>query len=121
MKDINFYTNSFWQMINCTTSRRELFKDGDRLKFTKLTDTRAELAVYRNDHLVKINEVLPSYIDFQLINGELIGAAYGRKKMVFRPRQLNANDQEFLGLSYEGDFINGPVHQPDEGGDGDPR
>ena len=108
-------------MDNCSTSRRELFKDGDRLKFTKLSDTRAELAVYRNDHLVKINEVLPSYIEFDLINGELVGKGYGRKKMLFKPRQITPQDVEFRGISYEGDFVNGPVHQPDEGGDGDPR
>lgn len=113
MATMNFFTTGHWMVYGAWGSRRRVFQDDDRLKFTAIDATHARLAVYDADDLV--NEVLPSYLDFELVNGELVGAGYGRSLMKFKEHPSIEGR-----LQYEGDFIN-PQQQPDEGGDGDPR
>lgn len=113
MATMSFFTAGHWIMTDSYCSSRQLFLDEDRLKFTVIDATHARLAVYDADDLA--NEVLPSYLIFELVNGELVGADYGRSSMKFKEHPSIEG-----WLQYEGDFIN-PQHQPDEGGDGDPR
>lgn len=113
MATMNFFTTGHWQITNSQSSRRKLFENDDRLKFTAIDATHARLAVYDAGDLA--NEVLPSYIDLELVSGDLVGTGYGR--MTIRFKEHPAIDGR---LQYEGDFIN-PQQQPDEGGDGDPR
>jgi hypothetical protein len=96
--------------------------DGDRLKFTEIDATNVRLVVYKkNTSPTTPDGYLAGHIFLELVNGELVGSGYGRRKLHFKPRQIDATDSDFSGIRYGGDFANGAGHQPDEGGDGDPR
>ncbi|WP_133821659.1 hypothetical protein [Tahibacter aquaticus] len=112
---MSFYTTGYWEMSNYATSRRELFRNGDWLKFTEIDPTHATLVVYDQNDLGDLNGLLAGHIFLELIGGELVGTDYGRE-LTFKP-----NEADPTRLLYAAKFANGTVHQPDEGGDGDPR
>lgn len=105
-----------WKMRDLKASRRPLFLDGDRLVFTKIDDRTALLDALSVANGAAVS-VLPERILCRLNRGALVASAYGRR-MQFAVAAPTA--QGPWSLSYQAEYLEGPVNQPDEGGDGDP-
>jgi hypothetical protein len=105
-----------WKLRNVKASRRPLFNDGDRLVFTKI-DERSALVDAQVAKAGKAVSVLGQRILCHLNADALVAIAYGRS-MEFTVSAPTPTGP--WSLTYAGDYLEGLVDQPDEGGDGDP-
>ena len=116
MATIDDFTNGSkrkWQLRGCLAARRYLFWNTDYLILTKHSANQARLDAKTDTGAT----ILGRGIVLTLNGAALEATDYGRTMRL----ELNLQDSKNPVLIYSADYQEGPVGQPDEGGEGDPK